>query len=418
VSSVPQALARFGREMQALGKLEHPNLARALDADEYGGKHFLVLEYVDGADLAAIVRQNGPLQIADACEAIRQAASALDYIHTLGLVHRDIKPANLMVGKDGCVKLLDLGLALLRREFVSGELTQVGQLMGTADYMAPEQALDAHQVDGRTDIYSLGCTLYFLLCGQPPFSGAQYDTVGKKLLAQTTIPIRPIQNARPDIPPALGAALERMLAKDPHARFSTAREVIEALHPFTTGCDLRGLAGRSGKPALGAEEAAATVRLCSSPLAPTRPINAPVAAQDAAAGPPGAPATAKPAANRWRRSATAVALLGIGLLMLLAIFIHIHHPNGKETEVAAPAGSKVAVSENGDVHVTVKAEDRRPQAEPNQPPLPPRGRGVGDAGPPPPLAKPSMSATEAARVQTQWAAYLGAPVKQTNSIGV
>ena len=156
----PEALARFQREMEAVGQLDHPHLVRAHDAGEAEGQHYLVMEFLDGIDLAHLVRRTGPFLVADACEAVRQAAMGLQHAHEHGLVHRDVKPSNLMLSTDGMVKVLDLGLARLCPETpVEEDVTASGQVMGSADYMAPEQCLDARDVDGRADIYSLGGTL-------------------------------------------------------------------------------------------------------------------------------------------------------------------------------------------------------------------------------------------------------------------
>ena len=173
--------------MEAIGRVNHPNIVQAHDAREIDGERFLVMEYVDGLDLDDLVRRCGPLPIPDACELIRQAAVGLQYANERGLIHRDIKPSNLMLNREHQVKILDLGLALLKADQLAGgdaaaakevgkELTASQQIMGTASYMSPEQANDSHQVDTRADIYSLGCTLYKLLTGRPPFGGADCRT--------------------------------------------------------------------------------------------------------------------------------------------------------------------------------------------------------------------------------------------------
>jgi len=253
-----QAVTRFRREMEAVGKLNHPNIAAAHDAGEIDGRHYLVMELVDGIDLSALVRQAGPLHVPDACELIRQAAVGLQYAHKKGMVHRDLKPSNLMLARTpadsptwqgadtgGVVKILDLGLALLDEPGKSegSELTATGQMMGTLDYMAPEQGSDSHAVDIRADIYSLGCTLYKLLTGHAPFSDAQYNAPIKKMLAHSQSPVPPVRSRRPDVPEPLAAVLDRMLAKDPAARFATPAAVATALGPFVAGADLARLAG-------------------------------------------------------------------------------------------------------------------------------------------------------------------------------
>jgi serine/threonine protein kinase len=231
----PASLERFRREIQALARLDHPNIVRAQYADQVDDTHFLVMEYVAGRSLSELVKEQGPLPVARACDYIRQAAQALQNAHEHGLVHRDIKPSNLLVTPAGQVKVLDLGLALVREEKAAAELTEAGQLLGTYDYMAPEQWDDTHAVDIRADLYSLGCTLYCLLAGRPPFSGPEYASASRKMKAHATSPVPPIRQVRPEVPEALAAVLERLLAKDPAGRFATPDEVGRALEPFSHG---------------------------------------------------------------------------------------------------------------------------------------------------------------------------------------
>ena len=175
----PEAVRRFQREVKAAARLSHPNIVTAYDAEQAGNLHLLVMEYVKGRDLAWFVKECGPLSVADACQCVRQAALGLEHARKCGMVHRDIKPQNLMATPEGEVKILDFGLAQLAREAVApgklgggpGELTDAHSMMGTPDYMAPEQAESARSADIRSDIYSLGATLYFLLAGQAPFAG-------------------------------------------------------------------------------------------------------------------------------------------------------------------------------------------------------------------------------------------------------
>jgi len=168
----PQAIARFQREMAALGALVHPNIVRATDAGEWDGWHYLVMEYLEGIDLNHLVQVYGTVSVADACELVRQAATGLQFIHEHQRVHRDLKPSNLMLTVTGQVKILDLGLALLNEAHDQDELTGSHQVMGTAYYIAPEQARNSHQVDIRADLYSLGCTLFKLLTGTVPLPQA------------------------------------------------------------------------------------------------------------------------------------------------------------------------------------------------------------------------------------------------------
>jgi serine/threonine protein kinase len=240
----PAAVARFMREVEAVGRLEHPNIVRALDAGEAEGVHYLVMEVVEGIDLARLAALAGPLPLAEACELVRQAAVGLQYAHEHDVVHRDVKPSNLMVTPAGQVKILDLGLALLRREGDREDLTQSGLMMGTADYMAPEQWFDAHAVDIRADLYSLGCTLFRLLTGTPPFGGPNYESLGKKMDAHARVPVSPLRDYRPDIPAGFVPVLERLLAKAPADRYQTPQEAGDALAPFAAPADLPGLMRR------------------------------------------------------------------------------------------------------------------------------------------------------------------------------
>ncbi|MCY2990786.1 MAG: protein kinase [Planctomycetota bacterium] len=238
----PHAVARFNREMEAVGRLSHANIVQATDAGEAAGQHFLAMEFVDGRDLSQLVRCGGPLSVADACEIARQAALGLQHAHGHGLVHRDVKPSNLMVTHDGTVKLLDLGLALLL-DMPGDDVGPTGsqQILGSPDFMAPEQVQDSHEVDARTDLYSLGCTLYYLLTARPPFASPQYDTRLKKVFAHVRAQPTPIQELCPDIPVALAELVTRLLAKAAGDRPQTAADAAAALTPLAAGHDLPGL---------------------------------------------------------------------------------------------------------------------------------------------------------------------------------
>lgn len=233
----PAAIDRFHREVKAAARLSHPNIVTAYDAEQADDLHFLVMEYVDGTDLSRIVKEQGPLPVETACDYIKQAATGLQHAHELGMVHRDIKPHNLMVTDNGIVKILDFGLASLAPVAASdideaepGEsLTMAGSIMGTPDFISPEQAEDAHQVDIRSDIYSLGTTLYFLLSGKPPFAEG---SVMHKLNCHAQVEPEPIQNIQADAPDELAEVLRRMMAKDANERFQTPAEVADALAPF------------------------------------------------------------------------------------------------------------------------------------------------------------------------------------------
>jgi len=279
----PEAVERFHREVKAAARLNHPNIVAAYDAEQAGDLHFLVMEYVDGVDLSQVVKERGPLPVDEACHCIRQAAAGLQHAHEQGMVHRDIKPHNLMVsrsrlpsgtllGKSDArdaaagaqgpprqagptVKILDFGLASLAEPFELSaasvpaaesdgneaddgppkppqtRLTALGVIMGTPDFISPEQCRDASTADIRSDIYSLGCTLYYLLTGRPPFAEG---TVIDKVAAHTLRDPDSLISVRDEIPAALDEVVRRMMAKDPAERYQTPAAVAEALEPFVT----------------------------------------------------------------------------------------------------------------------------------------------------------------------------------------
>ncbi|MCY2992957.1 MAG: serine/threonine-protein kinase [Planctomycetota bacterium] len=239
-----QSVARFQREMQSIGALNHPNIVGARDAREADGVPFLVMEHVDGVDLQQLVEDRlannqGPLDVGAACEVLRQAALGLQHAHSHGLVHRDIKPANLMLSLSGTVKILDFGLARSDTSQLTEQLSQEGMAIGTVDYMAPEQAEHSSAVDIRADIYSLGCTLCFLLTGQPPYGNAGYSTIRKKLLAHAVAPIPSLLETRPDCSEDLDHILGLMLAKEPDERFDSPDEVADAIGLFADPAQLK-----------------------------------------------------------------------------------------------------------------------------------------------------------------------------------
>ena len=223
------AIARFEREVKAAAKLRHPNIVAADDADCANGFHFLVMELVDGQDLSVLVKKNGPLSVEKALNYVLQVARGLEFAHKKGVVHRDIKPANLLLDKEGTVKILDMGLARLGgvgEDSEHADLTSTGTIMGTVDYMAPEQALDTKTADARADIYALGCSLHYLLTGKATYDG---DTIMKKLLAHRDQPIPSLRADRHDVPLELDTVFRRMLAKRVEDRFQTMSELIAEL---------------------------------------------------------------------------------------------------------------------------------------------------------------------------------------------
>jgi len=229
------AIRRFEREVEVAAKLNHRNIVAALDAREENGNHYLIMEFVEGSALTTIVERDGTLPVPIAVDYIMQAAYGFSHAHQLGVIHRDVKPSNLMVDDDGTVKILDMGLA--RIDLPGGDslaktqtnLTSAGVVMGTINYVSPEQALDSRSVDFRTDIYSLGCTLYFLLVGRSIYSG---ETPMKVLVAHREQPIPSLRDDRPEVPAELDAIFRKMVAKKTEDRFQSMSELITSLHTY------------------------------------------------------------------------------------------------------------------------------------------------------------------------------------------
>lgn len=237
-------VARFQREIRAAGELEHVAIVNATDAGQHEGTHYLVMEYIDGLDLSRIARAVGKLSIADACAIMRTIALGLSHAHSVGIVHRDIKPSNMMLSNAGQMKILDFGLAQHNLwDETSAELTTVGQLMGTLDYMAPEQAERADAVDYRADLYSLGATLFRMLCGHAPLAVTPHLSPLAKLRSLASYESPSLDTLRPDAPPGLVRLVKALLARDPVERPASAAHVAEQLQAFTSGADLTSLIG-------------------------------------------------------------------------------------------------------------------------------------------------------------------------------
>jgi serine/threonine protein kinase len=228
----PAALARFYREARAAASLDHPNIVRAYDSGQEGDLHFLVMEYVDGTSLQQIVKGHGPLDLRRAAHYVCQAALGLQHLHETGLIHRDIKPSNLLLDRQGTIKILDLGLSRFFHDQRDGLTKQFDDksILGTADYLSPEQARNSHEVDIRTDIYGLGATFYFLLTGRSLFQG---KTLTQKLLSHQLKEPTPLRELRPEVPETLAAVVAGMMAKDPADRYPVPAAVVEALGPWT-----------------------------------------------------------------------------------------------------------------------------------------------------------------------------------------
>ncbi len=391
-----QSEARFQREMEAIGRLDHPNIVRASDADERNGIHYLVMDYVDGVDLRRLIQRHGPLNVADASELICQAAEGLQCAHEHGLIHRDIKPSNLMVtrstGSGGSsitfsrgelvvkatsatVKILDFGLARWNSVEVNGaELTSADQLLGTLDYMAPEQATDTQNVDIRADIYSLGATLYKLLTGRSPLECREDSGRLKKLLALASSESPPIAEIRPDLPPRLAKIIDTMLSRDPARRPATPVAVVKLLHPFSAGADLATLL--------------ASVR---RPVDPREPLRLPQSS-------PSGTSLRSRSTSKWHH--LAVAGGGIGLLLIVVALLI----NTRST--FAPAAAAVAPKSTSPAPVL-------PSTSPTS-----TAPVASVQVPAPGLAISPFNAAEAARHQAEWARYLRVPAEFTNQIGM
>ena len=319
----PAALARFHREAHAVAALDHPNIVRAYDVDVEGRTHFLVMEYVDGADLQELVAHRGRLDPARAAHYVRQTADGLQHAHAARLVHRDVKPANLLLARNGVVKILDLGLARFFHEDAGSVTGQDSDknILGTADYVAPEQARDSSDVDIRADIYSLGVTFYFLLAGRAPFADG---TLNQKLLWHQMKTPPPVRKLRPEVPEAMAAVVARMMAKAPAARYQTPAEVATALAPWTRSPPAppspselpsmrptitAGRPWRTGLPSAGSTEmerpkTAVTARVPTPPptaALSSMPVAVPLATPIAALPPLAQPASPLPAEDDWSR---------------------------------------------------------------------------------------------------------------------
>lgn len=239
----PEIVERFRREIKTHSALRHPNFVIAHDADEAEGIQFLVMEFIDGRDLSRRVKDEGPVSAPEALKIIRQTAAALEYAHDQGVIHRDIKPHNLLVAESGDsagqVKVLDMGLARFEPlldgstdSTTRASMTASGVIMGTVDYMSPEQALNSRNADSRSDVYSLGCTMFFLLTGRTMFDG---DTLMEKIIAHREQPVPSLRDHVPDVPAGLDAVFQKMVARDPGDRYQSMQHLGEDLDACMEG---------------------------------------------------------------------------------------------------------------------------------------------------------------------------------------
>jgi serine/threonine protein kinase/formylglycine-generating enzyme required for sulfatase activity len=369
-------LDRFSREIRSAARLTHPNIVHAYSAFRSGESIVFAMEYVEGLDLAKLVKANGPLSIPHASNFAYQAALGLQHAHQQGMVHRDIKPSNLMLARKGgkaIVKVLDFGLAKATRESPTDVgLTLEGQMLGTPDFIAPEQIRDAQSAGIQADIYSLGCTLYYLLTGQPPFEGPSlYDL----LQAHFSMVAQPLNLVRPEVPAELAALAGKMMAKDPGRRFQTPAEVAEALKPFFKKADAtsRVQVSIAGQPGTRSAEIP-TVPPTADPTRPSRPPGKPADSDMISSKSPGRPtgviaepvhagevSAAGPAPSResvrrppWKPWPMGIAAGAFGLV-LLGIMIVIITWNGRKTVDTEKAGGTVVVDTTADHHGGIPA---------------------------------------------------------------
>ncbi len=367
----PAALARFQREVVAAARLRHTNIVAADDAADAGGVHFLVMEYVDGQDLSALVKKNGAFPVAKAVNYVLQAARGLELAHGEGVIHRDIKPANLLLDKKGTVKILDMGLARIESPGAAqAELTGSGAVMGTVDYMSPEQAFNTKHADARADIYSLGCTLYYLIAGRATYGG---ETVVEKLIAHREKEIPSLREVQPDATEQLEAIFKKMVAKNLDDRYQSIAEVI---------ADLERLGGSS---AANAEYFAATAAISKESLSA---VQSSIGSLTMA----GTKATKQVAAAKssdekpplWKNKPVLLGGCAAALALLLGILLLARGNSGKPV-------------------ARLESEDGI------------KGENSGTA---PPLAVAPFDAAQARAHQEAWAKHLGIEVETPNSVGM
>jgi formylglycine-generating enzyme required for sulfatase activity/tRNA A-37 threonylcarbamoyl transferase component Bud32 len=363
------SVQRFTREVQASARLEHPNIVTAFDAGEASGTHYLVMQFVEGRTLADVVKEHGPQPVGRVLDWILQAARGLGFAHGQGVIHRDIKPGNLIVDSRGIVKILDLGLARLDTlDAHADPITSTGQIIGTIDFIAPEQATDTRLADARSDVYSLGATLWYLLAGRPLFDG---ETALGKIMAHMQTPAPALNTVRSDVRREVEAVFQRMVAKRPADRFQSMQELIAALESLPQ--DER----RAGAPGVAGGGGAAFQR-----------------------SPSHRPAVVGPSPIRLAIAGGTIGTLAVASMVLFAF------PGGREVKPTG-GGEEPAVGSTpqpgGDL-------PKKPQSPGSSPRAPSSGA--------PPHAMAPFDTTQARRHQEAWARHLGIEVETINSIGL
>ncbi len=422
------AVQRFQREIQAAAKLTHPNIVTAYDARMERGLWYLVMEYIAGCDLATLIHKQGPLSVPMAVDCIRQAARGLAFAHTAGVIHRDIKPSNLILDKQGVIKILDLGLARLElaSDVVGQQLTDPQHVMGTVDYLAPEQAASTRDADERSDVYSLGCTLYRLLTGMNVYEG---DTVVKKLYAHHYHPIPSICSQRQEVPSDIDRIFQKMVAKQPADRYQQMIDLATDLDACYHSVMSTAIGQRAADLTRDQEDGSHSVGRDQA-----RPASLPVALDDNRklarldseieidphsenAMPVHRPTSTSRDLNRRNQEPVKRLAGGVGgliLLALLSVWVIVRGQHGDET-------AQTKVPDGG--HVEMQSDSTpKPTRQPSPAILPmkpaPRAPSPTSVGPEPPRAVAPFNAKTARSHQDVWAKHLGTDVVQPNSIGM